>query len=469
VRKFSVIIPTYNHAHFLVGAIESVLNQTCQDFEIIVVDDASSDDTSQVISRFNDPRLHYLVHPHNMGLSATRNTGIKAATGNLIAFLDADDWFHPEKLELHADYLQRNPDVGVTYNARYELNHSSKTIRAIWRPPAKVGLSDFVLGFPFAPSDIVVRKECAFKAGLLDERYMFYGEDLYFNCMLAMSGCGFVSVDRVLNYRRYHSDKKFGNISDIVKVMLDVLDRVFNDPRCPVETMSLKNAAYAHYYLWYGIFALSQSETILGQSYLKEAVRLKPSLVEGTPCQLLHMFMDYSVTDDSIDHKVLLNKLTSQLPVELSWLSDNYDWAVARGYLLRGTRAVMWDRMEEGRFYFAQALTHSAQIDNPFLRRVSAQVIDYEAEFGPDAAQTVLDNLSPFLEKIGGRADVNWLKGCYAVNIGFKNYAAGDYSKVPRAVFHAILNDPSYLSNRGVIKILINSLVNRVGRRRHAF
>lgn len=456
---FSVLIPAYNHAPFLADAVESVLNQTCQDFEIIIVDDASIDDTSRVVAGFTDPRIQYIVHPHNKGLSATRNTGIRASKGELIAFLDSDDWYHPQKLELHADFFQKNPEIGVTYNARYELNHSSKTIREIWRPPTQVDLSDFVQGFPFAPSDMILRRDELFKTGLLDESIQLYGEDLYLYCKLAINGCKFASVDRVLNYRRYFSDKKYRNIDTIVNVNLRVLENVFNDPNCPAEIARLRSVSCANFCLEYGLRALAQGETSVGQAWLEEALRLKPALLEGDPCQLLDILMEYSVLDDSKDHEHVLGKLIEQLPTSLIGVSEKSQWAVSRGYLIKGVRAALWDRLQDSKAYFANALASGASLDNLFLRRVSAMMNSYESEFGMEATQAALDRLSPLLAKLGNRSDINWLKACYSVNVGFKNYETGNYARVPSVVLQAIRNDPSYLTNRGVVKIFLDSLM----------
>ena len=89
----SVIIPTYNRAHLVGRAIKSVLNQTYRDFEIIVVDDGSTDNTKDIIKEFQkkDKRIKYIPYEKNKGGSAARNTGIKAAKGEYIAFLDSDD------------------------------------------------------------------------------------------------------------------------------------------------------------------------------------------------------------------------------------------------------------------------------------------------------------------------------------------------------------------------------------------
>jgi len=87
----SVIIPTYNRAHTIGRAIKSVLNQTYQDFEIIVVDDGSTDNTEEVVKSFRDKRIRYIQHKKNKGAAAARNTGIKSAKGKYIAFQDSDD------------------------------------------------------------------------------------------------------------------------------------------------------------------------------------------------------------------------------------------------------------------------------------------------------------------------------------------------------------------------------------------
>jgi glycosyltransferase involved in cell wall biosynthesis len=115
----SVIIPTYNRTHLVGRAIQSVLNQTYQDFELIVVDDASKDNTKEKIKEFQkkDSRIIYLKHNINKGGSSARNTGIKAAKGRYIAFLDSDDEYVPDNLEERCKARENIPDCyGVIYD-----------------------------------------------------------------------------------------------------------------------------------------------------------------------------------------------------------------------------------------------------------------------------------------------------------------------------------------------------------------
>jgi hypothetical protein len=104
--RFSVIIPAYNAAAFVARAIDSVLAQTWPAHEILVVDDGSSDDTAQVVARYGAP-VRYL-RQDNAGVSAARNAGARAATGDWLAFLDADDWYYPERLRWHGEWIARD-------------------------------------------------------------------------------------------------------------------------------------------------------------------------------------------------------------------------------------------------------------------------------------------------------------------------------------------------------------------------
>ena len=110
--KVSVIIPSYNRAHFLGDSIESILRQTFQDFEIIVVDDGSIDETPEVVGRY--PNIHF-IRQSNSGISAARNTGLSAASGKYIVFLDSDDLLLPEALKIGSDALDIHSECAFVY------------------------------------------------------------------------------------------------------------------------------------------------------------------------------------------------------------------------------------------------------------------------------------------------------------------------------------------------------------------
>lgn len=105
MTRVSVVVPTYNRATVLPRAIDSVLEQTVDDVEVVVVDDGSTDDTESVVDGYDDERVRYIAHDDNRGANVARNTGIEAATGAYVAFLDSDDEWRPTKLVAQLDRL----------------------------------------------------------------------------------------------------------------------------------------------------------------------------------------------------------------------------------------------------------------------------------------------------------------------------------------------------------------------------
>ncbi|MBW6474932.1 MAG: glycosyltransferase [Anaerolineaceae bacterium] len=117
----SVIIPTYNRAHLIGESIRSVLSQTYFDLEIIVVDDGSTDNTEEVIAAISDSRLRYILQP-NRGRSNARNHALSLASGKYVTFLDSDDLYLPNKIELQVNYLESHPGVGMVYTSAHCIN-----------------------------------------------------------------------------------------------------------------------------------------------------------------------------------------------------------------------------------------------------------------------------------------------------------------------------------------------------------
>lgn len=461
----SVVIPAYNQAEFLGEAIQSVLNQTYDQFEIVVVNDASPDQTNEVVAQYNDPRIKNIIHEKNQGLPASRNTGIKVAKGDVIALLDSDDIFHPDKLKTHVAFLQTHPEIGATYNPRFNLNHSSFTIRDLWTPPSTIDLSDLVLGFPFSPSDMVFRREWAFRVGMFDEQYVSGGEDLDFPCRLALAGCKFASVERALNYRRYHSFRNKKNLQSRLNDYLSALNKTFDNPNCPRQILALKNTSISNFHLEVVFLAFIQCETDFGQENLHKAIQLRPSLLDGDPCELIKFFLTSSIKDESRSHEIMIKKIMAQLPSDLNWLLKYCDWIIAQGYLHRGVRAIIWERTEDGYAHFERASELKAKIDKSFLRSVSAQLLDYEAEFGYEAANTILKDLSVCLQRIGDPLNVRWLRGSFSINHAFKNYHQRNFMQARTSALQAIYLNPTFLFNRGVLAVFFSSIGNEIMKR----
>ncbi len=169
--KVSVVIPTYNCAHYLEQAIESVMNQTYRDLEIIVLDDGSTDDTSQVVRKY-EGSINY-IRQENRGLPAARNSAIKASSGEFIALLDADDWWEPAKLAEQVPILDKDPELCLVYSD-LEVVYDDGSITPSFlasRPIAASGyVFDQLLQSSFIlPSTVLLRRSCLEQVGMFDE------------------------------------------------------------------------------------------------------------------------------------------------------------------------------------------------------------------------------------------------------------------------------------------------------------
>jgi len=168
----SVIIPTYNRAHLIGRAIESVLSQTYDCFEIIIVDDASVDGTERVIRNYTDKRIRYIRSDKNMGPAGARNVGIESARGKYIAFLDSDDEWLPEKLKKQIRILETTSSkVGVVYSGTWRIMGDKKFFIPWPKTIRKEGNIhyDFLCGKYLVPTPAaIVKKACFSKVGTFD-------------------------------------------------------------------------------------------------------------------------------------------------------------------------------------------------------------------------------------------------------------------------------------------------------------
>ena len=141
--RVSIVIAAYNYGRYLADTLRSVEQQTFDQWECIVVDDASTDGTREVVERFvdRDPRFQYLGLDRNLGVSAARNTGLAAAKGEYIQLLDADDQIAPQKLEHHLAYLVEHPEVSIVYSGHIRFTQVPR-----FTDPSELPMADQVSG-----------------------------------------------------------------------------------------------------------------------------------------------------------------------------------------------------------------------------------------------------------------------------------------------------------------------------------
>ena len=194
----SVIIPTYNRCTPLKNAIESVFAQTFQNFEIIVVNDGSTDHTSKYLSTVKDDRLRYFEFETNQGGNYARNEGIKNANGVFLAFLDDDDYWEPTKLEEQINLIQKH-NVDLCYTGFNLYTHNKKFIKYVFNRPRYKNLYMSIMDDNFfgGTSSIIVKKKLVEEAGCFDNNLSALQDyDLFIR--LIKQGCKIKGIDKPL-------------------------------------------------------------------------------------------------------------------------------------------------------------------------------------------------------------------------------------------------------------------------------
>jgi glycosyltransferase involved in cell wall biosynthesis len=211
--RVSVIIPTYNRSHYLGKAIDSVLTQSYGDYELIVVDDGSTDDTQDALAMYRNAIK--LIRQENGGASSARNTGIRAARGEWVAFLDSDDEWLPEKLYTQMRSVVEK-DTTCLHTTNYSVfsaeknGHVSRIMTGFSRLRSVPRLIEHPLNYQIKyglarTPCVLVRKEALFRAGLFDERMTIY-EDQDLMCRLALEGPWSISSVDLVRVNRYQED-----------------------------------------------------------------------------------------------------------------------------------------------------------------------------------------------------------------------------------------------------------------------
>ena len=200
----SVIIPTYNNASVVKEAIQSVLEQTLSDYEIIVVDDGSTDNTREVVRSFSDKRIRY-VYQENRGRSSARNHAIGLAQGEYVAFLDSDDLFMPTKLEKQVACMEKNPNVLLSHTSYIRVNAGGEYIEEVESGTfsGKV-YPEIIRGCPIATPTVMVQRN-ALGANMRFEESIRIGEDTILWTQLARKSI-ILGIDEPLAKVRIHGD-----------------------------------------------------------------------------------------------------------------------------------------------------------------------------------------------------------------------------------------------------------------------
>ncbi|MDD5638815.1 MAG: glycosyltransferase [Candidatus Pacebacteria bacterium] len=266
----SVIIPTYNRAHLLSRAIDSVLSQTFQDFELIIVDDGSTDNTKEIVEEYQkkDERIKYLWEENSGGPAKPKNTGIKNSQGEFIAFLDSDDEWLPEKLEKQLKLFENSNNLGfVSCNAL--IIDENNNIKGEYQSPRNKSFINLLDGNKISNCGVIVKKNIFEELGIFDENLKF-GEDWEMWLRIAKK-YNFDSVYESLIKCYLHQNnitktiENFKQIEDFKYILEKYKDDFKKYPK--VKSRPLRNI---------GTFYILDNNSKMARKYFEKAIKVSP-------------------------------------------------------------------------------------------------------------------------------------------------------------------------------------------------
>ncbi len=256
--KVSIIIPAYNRAHLIGLTLESALRQTYRDYEIVVIDDGSTDNTAEVV-RSIAPGARY-IWQENAGIPEVLNVCVREARGEYISFLGSDDALAPTALEKEAAVLDANPNVGLVHSAAWLMDDAGRLTQLLKPPFARESyvrggreeIADLVMSNHIVATTVMVRRRCFDECGFFDSRYGLYEDWNMWTRIFKRWDAGY--VDHPLAFYRVHRGEA-GSIfrkaapRDLAHFRRQQLDEVFADPEIAASFQQLRRRAFArHHY-----------------------------------------------------------------------------------------------------------------------------------------------------------------------------------------------------------------------------
>lgn len=264
----SVIIPTYNRAVFLKEALESVFSQRNVEIEVIVVDDGSLDETSAVIESYGRS-VNYIYQP-NAGVSAARNRGIEIARGRWLAFLDSDDFWLPDKLEIQLDWLERRPDIKICQTEELWIRNGRRhNPKKYHKKPSGHSFAVLLDRCLVSPSAVMIHRGLFREVGLFDETLPACEDyDLWLRI-----GCRYPIglVDRPLIVKRGgHSDQLSSSVAALDRYRIAALVKLLRNEDLSAANRSLAFAALSRKCRVYGEGCLKRGRIEEGRWILSQ-------------------------------------------------------------------------------------------------------------------------------------------------------------------------------------------------------
>ncbi|MFN8487854.1 MAG: glycosyltransferase [Caldilineaceae bacterium] len=394
--KISVIIPNFNNAHYVAGAIQSVLNQRDQDFEVIVVDDGSTDNSSAVIHQFGE-RVRYLWQ-ENQGLAGARNTGIHAAQGEFIGLLDADDLWQPTYLEKMMALSRQSPDSAVYYCAAQCIDSQGQKLpRLLGAPvgkPAAIYQALVRANF-LIPSTIVLRRDVIMAAGLFDQKLRSCEDwDLW---LRIGAKTHFMGLEEPLVLYRLHNSSLSANVVGMQQAARAVIEKNFGlDDGQRQHWSAEKKRAYGGLYRYFALtFVQRQNQWDAAGKCLGDALQIDETIAID-----LDLFYELALGAQPIGYRGTAHELP--LAFNVNQVEQMLHKLFAASAL---SQATTLRRQTYGTAYYALGLVSYNTGHLAESRRFFSTALRYRPELGRD--RRIIGHL---IRSLAGQKGLDWLR-----------------------------------------------------------
>jgi glycosyltransferase involved in cell wall biosynthesis len=250
----SVLLPTRDRASRVGVSIESVLKQSFEDFELILIDDGSRDNTGEVAGRFRDPRMRILTQDR-LGLSRALNAGLAVARGRYVAQIDSDDAWLPHLLETQVAVLEAEPDAGLVYARAAVVDQNGQPTEEVWGGPLRWPddpLASLLYNDPVCNITALKRRECIDRVGPFDVS-LDRSNDWDLHIRIAHD-FGVRFNDAVLAHIGRYGDNLTFELDEVLETRVRVLDKLFAQPDLPAAVQDMRPLAYSNLHAEHGIY-----------------------------------------------------------------------------------------------------------------------------------------------------------------------------------------------------------------------
>lgn len=451
----SVIVPTRNRAAYLSFALDSVLNQTYPNVEIIVIDDGSTDATTDVLDSYGD-RITVIRLSGN-GVSAARNHGFRRARGEYIQFLDDDDTLDHRKIEIQIRLLERRKDVDVAYCGYDHIDRLGNLIDRI-PAPHSVGVADLVSSNQLRTHMLLIRRSCLDTVGGFDETLQA-SEDWDLWLRIALAGYTFSGIPLQLCSYRMHADNTLANaaVHDLQSTV--VLERAFSNPALPDQLRDRQQEIVANVRQWVSWLYYASGNVEAGKRTLDAAYQLSrdtpASRFEGLNESIWKSAFQQTVGDPVRYTGDVLDNLPDALVMSRS----DRDQIMSKVLIGVAARHYAAGEYDVARGYIGRAMAlHPTVIDNPelFTRLLCIVAQRLPANEPGTWVKMLLNDLQIDAEQ-RKRLCREALGGTYCVN-GFQHFRTSRRTEALAAMLRAVWYCPRLLANKGVLSVCMKSI-----------